>query len=156
MHCEECGADPTGAETCLDRFHALLAAEANSEELRQLHGLTVLTYHLQHSSLTKPWYLVCGAEVMRRVFARGENWLDVLLENHPRGVGRRQSDAAVKRLKALAGPTMPDWVITRPIPGELTVVSVDPHAPSGQAAAVMAWARWVAEHRYLGLGLTER
>ena len=44
---------------------------------------------------------------------------------------------------------MPAWVITRPIAGELTVTTVSPEAPSGQAEQVLAWARSVAEHRFL-------
>jgi hypothetical protein len=47
---------------------------------------------------------------------------------------------------------MPDWVIIRPIPGELTVQSIDPDAPSGQSGQVLAWARSVAEHRFLERG----
>ena len=149
MRCQECGADLPDEESCLGRFHALLAAEVGNEELRRMHGLTVLTYYLQHPSLTKPWYQGFGAAVMRRVFAAGEEWGDVLMETHPRGVGRRQADAAVARLKASTGGTMPEWVITRPIPGELTVAAVDPTAPGGQADAIMAWARSVAEHRFI-------
>lgn len=56
MECAECGAMLPGDETCQDRFHALLAAEVRNPELLHVHGLTVLTYHLQHPSLTKPWY----------------------------------------------------------------------------------------------------
>ena len=72
MRCEECGADPHGMAMCRDYVHALLAAEVEREELQRMHGLTVLTCHLQHPSLTKPWYQMFGAEVMRRVFAGGE------------------------------------------------------------------------------------
>ena len=107
MRCAECGADVPNNETCLDRFHALLAAEAENEELRRMHGLTVLTYHLQHPSLTKPWYQLFGAHVLQRVFGQGEDWGDVLMEIHPRRIGRR-ADAAVARLKAAEGPTMPN------------------------------------------------
>jgi hypothetical protein len=149
MRCDECGADLPGTETCLGHFHALLAAEADSEELRQMHGLTVMTYYLQHPSLTKPWFQQYGAEVMRRVFSRGERWQDVLLEAHPHGVGRRQAEIAIRRLKSGAPSAMPDWVVTRPIPDELTVTSVDPEAATGHADSVMAWARSVADHRYL-------
>jgi Family of unknown function (DUF5946) len=152
MRCEECGADLSSVDSCLARFHTLLAAEADNAELRRMHGLTVLTYHLQHPSLTKPWFQIYGAEVMRRVFAGGENWGDVLLENHPRGVGRRRSAAAIERHKASGGSTMPDWVVTRPVPGELTVATIDPVAPSGQAEQVLAWARSVAERRFLEHG----
>jgi hypothetical protein len=147
VRCHECGAVLTGEETCRDRFHLLLAAEADNEELATMHGLTVLTYHIQHPSLTKPWFQISGAETFRRVFDQGEDWRAVLLENHPRGVGRQKSAAAIARLKASAGSTMPDWIVSQPIAGELTIVSVDPSAPSGQADQVLAWARSVAEHR---------
>jgi hypothetical protein len=149
MRCEACGADLPSTETCLDRFHLLLAAEADNEELRRMHGLTVLTYSLQHPSQTKPWYQMFGAEVMRRVFAQREDWSSVLLERHPRGVGRAGSAAAVAQLKTRGGTTMPDWVIVHAIPGELTVTSVDANAAFGQTEQVEAWARSVAEHRFL-------
>lgn len=149
MRCDECGADPPGEERCLDRFHALLAAEDRNEELRRMHGLTVLTYHLQHPGLTKPWYQVFGREVMRRVFGRGEAWQAVLLETHPRGIGRR-ADAVVARIKAAGPPTMPVWVVGTPVPGEATIASVDLEAASGQERAILAWARSVAAHRFLG------
>ena len=151
MRCDECGADVPGAETCLDRFHTLLAAEVANEELRQMHGLTVLTYHLQHPSLTKPWYQVAGAETMRRVFGMGEDWLSVLMEGHPRGVGRNRAAAIIAQRKATAGAAMPDWVLYDPIPGELTVLSVNPVMDAGPADQVLAWARSVADHRFLGL-----
>jgi hypothetical protein len=149
MRCEECGADVPREETCLNRFHALLAAEVENDELRQMHGLTVLTYYLQHPSLTKPWFQVTGAETMRRIFSGGEDWRSVLMEAHPRGVGRRRSAAAVARMKAASNGIMPDWVIAHPIPDELTVVSIDPTATTGQADAILDWARSVAQRRFL-------
>jgi hypothetical protein len=149
MRCDECGADLPGPATCLDHFHALLAAETVNTELRALHGLTVLTYHLQHPSLTKPWYQVYGKDVMRRVFEDGEDWGEVLMETHPRRIGRRADDA-VARLKAAGGAAMPEWVVTEPVAGELTVTAVSPEAASGQAEQVLAWARSVAERRFLG------
>ena len=148
MRCDECGAELAGDETCLARFHILLAAEVDNEELRRMHGLTVLTYHLQHPSLTKPWYQLFGARVFQRVFGQGEDWGDVLMETHPRRIGRR-ADAAVARLKAAAGPTMPEWVVTHPIAGEMTIAMIDPDAVPGPAQQVLAWARSVAERRYL-------
>lgn len=113
-----------------------------------MHGLTVLIYSLQHPSLTKPWYQIFGSEVMRRVFGDGERWGDVLMESHPKRIGRR-ADAEVARLKAAGGAEMPDWVIAQPIAGELTVTAVSPTAPSGQTEQVLAWAKSVAEHRFL-------
>ncbi len=147
MGCPECGAELPGGETCLGHFHALLAAEVDNDELRRMHGLTALTYYLQHPSLTKPWYQLFGARVMRRVFADGEDWGEVLMETHPRGVGRQQADAAVARLKADAPSVMPDWVITRPIAGESTVTSIDLASVESPGGMVMAWARSVAAHR---------
>lgn len=149
MQCQECGAELPTTGACIDRFHALLAAEAHNDELRRMHGLTVLTYYLQHPSLTKPWYQHYGRETMRRIFGQGEDWQAVLLESHPRGVGRQQSAAAIARLKAAGPKTMPDWVVTGPVPGELTVFSVDPEAASGQGGQIMVWARSVAVNRFL-------
>ncbi|MEW6635486.1 MAG: DUF5946 family protein [Actinomycetota bacterium] len=37
-----------GEETCIDRFHAMLAAEWEQPETAEMHGLLVLTYHAQH------------------------------------------------------------------------------------------------------------
>ena len=148
MRCDECGAEIAGDETCLARFHMLLAAEVDNEELRRMHGLTMLTYHLQHPSLIKPWYQLFGAHVFQRVFGQGENWDDVLMETHPHRIGRR-ADGAVARLKAAAGPAMPDWVVTHPIPGALTITAIDPDAAPGPAQQVLTWARSVAERRYL-------
>lgn len=151
MRCHECGAGLPGEESCPDRFHRLLAAEAENAELRQMHGLTVLTWHLQHPSLTRPWFQISGAEVMTRVFGQGEDWGSVLLENHPRGVGRKQSARAIAELKARGPAEMPDWVVTTPLPGELTLTAVNLDTASGQREQVLAWARSVAEHRYLSV-----
>jgi len=79
MRCGECGAEFSGGETCLARFHALLAVEGDNEELRQMHGLTVLTYYLQPPTLTKPWYQIFGAGVLQRVFGQGEDWGEALM-----------------------------------------------------------------------------
>lgn len=137
---------------CIDHFHALLAAEAENAELRSMHGLTVLTYYAQHPSLTKPWLQVSYRSTLYRVFALDEPWSSVLLESHPRGVGRRKSAASTALLKSAAPATMPDWVIQEPVPGELTVTAIDLEAPSGQQQRVETWAKSVAEHRYLPLG----
>lgn len=148
MRCDECGADPPGDETCRDRFHALLAAEVDNDALRRMHGLTVMTWYVQHPSLSKPWYQAWSRDAMRRIFGQGEDWQSVLLEEHPRGVGRERSAAALARRKAAGGETMPGGVVARPIPGELTVMSIDP-AAAGEAGQILAWARSVAEHRCL-------
>jgi hypothetical protein len=74
---------------------------------------------------------------MQRVFACGEDWHGVLMEVHPRGVDRRRSVVAVARIKAASGATMPDWVRTRPIRDELTVVDIDPTATEGQAVEIL-------------------
>src|SRR3954452_14700301 len=112
-------------ETWLDRFHTMLAGEVGNEELRQMHGLTVLMYHLHHPTLTKPWYQISGAGVFQRMFGRGEDWGDVLTEIHPRRIGRR-ADPAIARLKAAAGFTMPNWVVSHPFAGESTNATIDP------------------------------
>lgn len=151
--CGECGAALPASGACIDHVHALLAAEVQNAELRGVHGLTVMTYYLQHPSLCKPWYLDWGRETMRRIFGEGEPWGSVLLEEHPRGVGRQRSSAALAKRKAAGGSEMPAWVVRRPVAGELTVTSIDVAASDGQADQVAAWARSVAEHRFfLGAG----
>jgi len=163
VRCAECGADPPGAETCEGRFHALLAAEVENAELARMHGLTVLTYHLQHPSRTKPWYQAFGAEVMRRAFGQGEDWTEALAavagrpggfdrdRNRWRQVGPQKGwERALNARKAAAGSEMPAWVVAEPMAGESTVADVDPAAPAGQEGQVLAWARSVAEHRFLG------
>lgn len=139
MRCAECGAVLPGDESCLDRFHALLAAEVDNRELARMHGLTVLTYHVQHPSRTKPWIQVAGYAALRRAFNEGQDWLQVLREEN--------QQARVNRLKASVGATMPPGIATGPVEGELTVAAVDPTAPSGQAEIVLAWARSVAAGR---------
>ncbi len=163
MRCGECGAALAGEETCFERFHALLAAEAQNAELRRMHGLTVLTYHVQHPSRTKPWYQVFGAEVMRRAFGRGEDWTEALaaVAGRPGGFDRERErwrqvgpqkgwERALNERKATARAAMPAWVVAEPIPGEATIAEIDVVAASGQADGVLAWARSVAEHRFLG------
>lgn len=150
--CPECGSSLDGVTACIDHFHALLAAETENAELGSMHGLSVLTYYAQHPSQTKPWLQVSYRATLYRVFALGERWESVLLESHPRGVGRRASAARTAEAKAAGPGTMPDWVVRSPGPGELTVTSIDLTAPAGQRGQVEAWARSVAEHRYLPLG----
>lgn len=146
MECRECGATLPGDETCQERFHALLAAEQHDAALARMHGLTVLTYHLQHPSLTKAWYQAAGYDTMRRGFGQGRDWWEVLSEGRCRGTAE-QEVARWKDAYKAAGTTMPPWVVTRPVAGELTVADVDPAAPSGQADAVLTWGRSVAEGR---------
>ena len=163
MRCAECGAELPGMETCEERFHALLAAEAENAESARTHGLTVLTYHLQHPSRTKPWYWAFGAEVMRRAFGGGEDWRDALAtvagraggydrsRNRWRQVGPRKGWArAFNERKAAAGAAMPARAAMGPIAGEATAADVDPEAPAGQEEHVLAWARSVAAQRFLG------
>jgi len=146
MECRECGAALPGDETCQDRFHALLVAEQHNAELARMHGLTVLTYHLQHPSLTKAWYQAAGYDTMRRGFGQGRDWWEALSEGRRRGTAEQEAARWKDAYKA-AGATMPPWVVTRPVASELTVADVDPAAPSGQADAVIAWGRSVAEER---------
>ena len=152
MTCAECGAKMQNNETCRDRFHALLAAESYNAELARMHGLTVLTYHVQHPSLTKPWYQEAAYEVMRRTFGQGIDWWEVLSE------GRHYTNsAAFQQWKRNYGSTLSPEVVTRPVPGEMTIEAIDPDAPSGQADVVLAWARSVAESRVLaGNSATQR
>jgi hypothetical protein len=152
MVCTECGAILPGDETCRDRFHALLAAEVHNTELMHVHGLTVLTYHLQHPSLTKPWYQAAGYDLMRRMFEPGRDWQEVLMAGQRQGTAQREA----ARWKQSYGSVMPPEVVTEPVAGEMTVADIDPEAPSGQGERVVAWARSVAEGRVRSSGLVGR
>lgn len=169
MTCPECGAALRPGEACIDLFHALLAAEVDNAELRRMHGLTVLVWHAQHPSQTKPWYQQFAADVLRRAFADGMDWRDALeaVSERPGGYDRERDrwrqvgpqkawERALNARKAAAGTAMPDWVATTPIRGEATVAGIDPAAPAGQEQQVLAWARSVAEHRIPGIASPRR
>jgi hypothetical protein len=141
MNCDECGAILPGAETCADRFHALLAVEQTSAEAAGVHGQMVLTYHLQHPSLVKPWFLVNGYAWLRRVYRDGESW-DAILRAP---MAQRQADAT--RIKASAGTELAAGMVTSRQPDELTIADIDPAAPPGHAGRVLQWARSVYEGR---------
>ena len=106
MTCTECGADLPSDETCRDRFHVLLAAESHNQELARMHGLTVLTYHVQHPSLTKPWYQAWGYEILRRSFGQRQDWWDVL-----KGVQQHAHSATFQQWKRNYGPILPRGVV---------------------------------------------
>ena len=140
MRCEECGADLPHDETCAGRFETLLAADFGGvAEAFDVHGLTVLTYQLQHPSGVKPWYLAFGYDLMRRIFGQGEDWRQALTEV-------RQNKADVARWKMMV-TSIPPEVVMHPVPGEVTIADIDPAAPAGHADRVLAWARSVAEKR---------
>lgn len=151
MYCQECGANLPGAETCYERFGALLAAErdaaGNLTAAFEVHGLTVATYYLQHAGglgYTKR-YMVDGAEqALRRIFSEGRDQAEVF----PTGQRAARQQAA-GQAKAAPGANDPITTIVGPLDGELTVTSLDPANMTGHKERVMAWARSVAEHRVL-------
>jgi hypothetical protein len=51
---------------------------------------------------------------------------------------------------------MPNWVVTHPIAGELTIATIDPDPSPGPAQQILACARSVAEDRYLRTGDVQR
>lgn len=138
-----------GEESCLDRFHALLAAEWEHPEAAAMHGLFVLAYHVQHPSLCKPWMRARQREALREGFVEGRPWRDVL--SWPED--RRQRQAAVDRLKddPVGATDIPE--VGRPIEGEMTIVALglpdSPDYPSEYPQRVEAWAAPLAEHRLL-------
>jgi uncharacterized protein DUF5946 len=143
MRCDECGADLPYDQTCAARFEALLASDFGGvAEAFDVHGLTVLTYQLQHPHGAKPWYLALGYELMRRIFGQGEDWREVLLE-------MRQGDTVERWKRAVR--TEPPGIVKGPVPGEITIAEIDPAAPAGHAERVLAWARSVAQGR-VGVG----
>jgi hypothetical protein len=108
-----------------------------------MHGLSVLTYHAQHPSLSKPWLRAWQCEVMREMYGQGRDWRAVLA--WPRYRARRQE--AVDRAKS-----QPAGACGTPMVGEATVVDLpapgSPRYPSEYPAAVEGWARSVAERRF--------
>ena len=144
MTCPECGAILPGDKTCQNRFHALLAVEWGNPELARMHGLTVLTYHLQHPSLTKPWYQEAGYAVTRRIFGQGQDWLQVLMEGR-----QHHNSGRFKEWKKSYGTVLSPEILTRPVPSEMTVAAIDPDASEGQADQILAWARSVSMGRVL-------
>jgi hypothetical protein len=142
MHCAECGAELPGDETCLDRFHALLAAEKPGNEAAQMHGLTVLTFMVQHpvSGNTPAWYAAAGRMMLHEMFGKGRGPVAVLAEMRQ----RTQADDWRERVTAAYAPGPPG-----PVPGETTVAALDPAVPPGHAARVVAWAWSVAQARGL-------
>jgi hypothetical protein len=144
LHCVECGADLPGAETCQDRFHALLASDFGGvAEAFQVHGLTVLTFHIQHAGSARPpvWWQAEIQEVLWQIFGRGRDWQEVLAEYNRQDVADRWK----ARFAAVPGPLLP----FSPVQGEMTIAGIDPAAPPGHAARVLAWACSVAEARGL-------
>ena len=148
MRCVECGAEPSGEETCLDRFHALLAAELNEPEAFSVHGLFVLTYYAQHPSLCQPWMKAANRETLREAFGEGRDWREVLA--WPKDRARRQEAADL--MKARHASTLAAREFGEPVAGELTVVELpvpgSPQYPSEYPGRVEAWAWSVNEHRY--------
>jgi hypothetical protein len=142
MKCAECGAEWPGEDGCRERFHELLAAEVNSVEAQRMHGLTVLTYHTQHPSLTKPWYQVTAYEGMRRIFGEGragDDWLQIMRYEW--------TQSSVKKIKAAGPAEMPPDIRTEPVEGEMTIANIEPSTPPDFEEKVLAWARSVARGR---------
>jgi hypothetical protein len=151
VKCIECGAELPGKETCLDRFGALLAAERDAEgnltEAFKVHGLTVMTFYLQHaggSGYTKRWMLDSAEQAMLQIFREGRDHAEVLPPD--RRVARQKAATAAK---AMPGAHDPITSIVGPLPGELTIATLDPANLSDHIERVIAWAQSVAEHRVL-------
>jgi Family of unknown function (DUF5946) len=153
VRCNECGADLPGDETCTDRFGALLAAEydenGNFTIAARVHGLTVMTFYLQHAGgigYTKRYQVEFAERAMRRLFVGGEKQEDVFPTDQRAARQRAATDA-----KAAPGAHDSITQILGVQPGELTVASLDPANLDGHYERVMTWARSVAEHRVLNV-----
>jgi hypothetical protein len=149
VRCAECGAELPGEETCIARFHALLAAEQEHPEAADMHGLFVLAYHAQHPSLCKPWLRAFQRETLREIFGKGKPWREVLA--WPKNRMRRQEgvDQAKERFSGV--PQTPAFGY--PVTDEMTVVDLPTPGSSGYPSEypdqVESWARSVAEHKFL-------
>ena len=107
----------------------------------EVHGRVVFTYQAQHPSRAKPWMRAAHRAGTNEIFGRGRDWRAVLADNRRSG--------GVDRSKSINGAgEMP--VVGQPVAGEQTIAEIDPAIPAGHVARVEAWARSVAEHRFLG------
>lgn len=141
MRYAACGADLSGGETCLDRFHAVLDADClGVPETFAAHGPVVFAYHPRHPSRAKPWLRAAYREGVKEICGRERGWRAVLADTRRPGV--------VDRLKP-ASTADETPVVGGQIVGELTIAEIDPAIPSSHVARVEAWARSVAEHRFL-------
>ena len=149
MRCAECGAELPGEETCIARFHALLAAEQEHPEAAEMHGLFVLAYHAQHPSLCKPWLRALQRETLREIFGKGKPWREVL--SWPKDRTRRQE--AVDRVKERFASAPETPAFGHPVAGETTVADLgtpgSPGYPSEYPSEVESWAKSLAENRFL-------
>jgi hypothetical protein len=150
VRCAECGAELPGEETCIARFHALLAAEWDHPEAAEVHGLLVLAYHTQHPSLCeKLWLRSAQRQALREIFGKGKPWRRVLA--WPKNRMRRQE--SVDRVKERYSGAPPTPVFGHPLTGEMTVADLpapgSPDYPSEYPDKVESWARSAAEHRFL-------
>ena len=149
MRCVECGAELPGEETCIARFHALLASEWGHPEAAEMHGLFVLAYHAQHPSLCKPWLGAAQRDTLREIFGKGKPWREVLA--WPKNRMLRQ--VSVDRVKERYSSAPPIPVYGLPLTDEMTIADLpapgSPGYPSEYPDKVESWARLMAERRFL-------
>lgn len=146
VRCQECGAEPSADQTCGGRFSDLLLAESEDAGLARMHGLTVLTYHMQHPALTKPWWQIEARALLRCLITEGEPYDQVFVRY--RGEASRIRGGQVADRKTRAGSAMPEWVRFGEIRSELTVADLDPALRGGWEVRVNRWARSVASLRF--------
>lgn len=148
MKCKECGAELPATETCQERFSGLLIAERdNARNMRydfDLESLTLMTFYLQHaggSGYKKRWQVEFAKNSFRQLFFEGH----ALSEIFP----TTQREARQKASAAKGIPGAKDLITTSlgPLPGELTIATLDPISSPDFFEQVMAWVRSVADHR---------
>jgi hypothetical protein len=98
-------------------------------EAFDVHGLTVLSYQLQHPDSAKPWTLAMGQEVLRQIFEDGQDQHHVLAEHC------RQE--TVDRWRAQYSSEASISVIAGPVPSEMSIADIDPSARAGHAKRVL-------------------
>jgi Family of unknown function (DUF5946) len=128
--CPECGAPRVDGLECRDQLGQLLAWEADDEELRGVHFLTVASYNLQHPA----WFTDEAIAGLRQGF------IDHLDRGVPVAELRRRASAAVEGSKRVRR----DEASVRPVRRAWPITIADVYhgcQPEGAAERVRQWAR---------------
>lgn len=77
--CDQCGAALAGGVSCKERFDELLALDhSRAEPWGSRHGLAFAVFTLQHSRDASPGMIQRCVEMLRRVYADGEDVANVV------------------------------------------------------------------------------
>jgi hypothetical protein len=127
--CPECGAPAVDGLTCWEQFCWLLAWEAQDEELRAIHFVTVASYNLQHPAQFTGEAL---AGLRNAFIEHLDHGLPVSEIRRRVGKVAARKQRVIKK-EAERQPRLREW--------SMTIADVYiPDRPEGAAARVRAWA----------------